>query len=143
MTKKITPDPYPWKKEYELDNKIFDDQTKKFLEIINLMKELVSRGVDDNGISEVFFRLVHYFEKYMLQEEIYLKELQYDHLDKHKNSHSEFSDKIISFREGFEKGNKDFALEMYEYLEKWFDDHMMVDDRKAAEFIRSQRQAVK
>jgi len=139
MAKKITPDPYPWKKEYELDNKVFDDQTKKFLEIINLMKELVAKGVDDTGISEVFFRLVHYFEKYMLQEEIYLKELQYDLLDKHNNSHSDFSSRIIAFREGFENGDKDFVIEMYEYLEKWFDEHMMVDDRRAAEFIRSRR----
>lgn len=139
MAKKITPDPYPWKKEYELDNKIFDDQTRKFLEIINLMKELVAKGVDDTGISEVFFQLVHYFEKYMLQEEIYLKELQYDRLERHVNAHEEFSKKIIAFREGFENGEKGFAVEMYDYLEKWFDDHMMIDDRRAVEFIRTRR----
>jgi hemerythrin-like metal-binding protein len=136
MTKKITPDPYPWKREYELDNEFFDEQTKKFLEIINLMKELVATGDDSTDISEVFFQLAHYFERYMLREEIYLKELQYDRLERHYKAHKEFSQRIVSFREGFEKGEKGFALEMYDYLEKWFDDHMMIDDRRAVNFIK-------
>ncbi|MEZ5011778.1 MAG: hemerythrin family protein [Bacteroidales bacterium] len=109
---------------------------RKFLEIINLMKRLVADGVDDAGISEVFFQLAHYFEKYMLQEEIYLKELQYDKLAAHKNDHLDFSRKIIAFREGFENGAKGFESEMYIYLEKWFDEHMMIYDRRAVEFIK-------
>ena len=140
MTKNFDPQPYPWKKEYELNNELFDSQTRKFLEIINLMKELVVRGVDSTGISEVFYQLTHYFERFMIQEDIYLKELGYDRLERHYKAHREFMDKIITFREGFEKGDKDFSVDMYEYLEKWFDDHIMVDDRRAVNFIREKRQ---
>ena len=139
MSKKITREPYPWKKEYELDDKIFDEQTRKFLEIINLMKRLVADGIDKAGISEVFFQLAHYFEKYMLHEEIYLKELQYDKLAEHKNDHLEFTKKMIAFREGFENGAKGFENEMYLYLEKWFDEHMMIYDRRAVTFIKKKR----
>ena len=136
MTKNIDPKPYPWKKEYELNHELFDNQTRKFLEIINLMKELVTSRVDNIGISEVFFQLTHYFERYMLQEEIYLKELGYDKLGHHYIAHREFMEKIIAFRVGFENGDKNFSSDMYEYLEKWFDDHMMVDDRRAVKFIK-------
>lgn len=136
MTKKPDPKPYPWKDEYELDNQVFDEQTKKFLDIINLMKGLVAKGVDDAGISEVFFQLVHYFDRYMIQEEIYLQELKYDRLERHTKVHKEFVDRIIAFREGFEKGDKGFEVEMYEYLERFFDEHMMVDNRRAANFIK-------
>ena len=139
MTKNITRDPYPWKKEYDLNNELFDTQTKKFLEIINTMKELVATGVEEKGISEVFFQLAHYHESYMLREEMYLTELSYDGLENHVRSHHEFMDSIISFREGFEKGQKDFHLDMYTYLEKWFDDHMMIEDRKAVDFISEKR----
>ena len=141
MSKKPDANPYPWKKEYQLDNEVFDEQTRKFLDIINLMKGLVAKGVDDTGISEVFFQLVHYFERYMIQEEIYLQELNYDRLERHKKVHKEFADRIIAFREGFEKGEKGFEVEMYEYLEKFFDDHMMVDNRRAANFIKEYRQS--
>ena len=136
MTKKPDPKPYPWKHEYELNNQVFDEQTKKFLDIINLMKGLVANGVDDAGISEVFFQLVHYFDRYLFQEEIYLQELNYDRLERHTKVHKEFVDRIIAFREGFEKGEKGFEVEMYEYLESFFDDHMMIDNRRAANFIK-------
>ena len=141
MAKKPDGNPYPWKKEYQLDNEVFDEQTRKFLDIINLMKGLVAKGVDDTGISEVFFQLVHYFDRYMIQEEIYLQELNYDRLERHKKVHKEFADRIIAFREGFEKGEKGFEVEMYEYLESFFDDHMMVDNRRAANFIKEYRQS--
>jgi hemerythrin len=139
MVDRITPDPYPWKREYESDNRLYDAQTRKFLEIINMMKELVATGSDKEGISRVFFQLIYYFEEYMLREEIYLTELGYDNLEAHKGDHREFTDRIISFREGFEKGEKGFEKEMYLYLEKWFDEHMMIYDRRAARFIRERK----
>lgn len=139
MTKKLDSKPYPWRSEYELHNQVFDEQTKKFLEIVNLMKELVANGVDNAGISEVFFQLVHYFDRYMIQEEIYLQELSYDRLERHKKVHNEFVSRIIAFREGFEKGEKGFEVEMYNYLEHFFDDHMMIDNRRAAKFIKEYR----
>ena len=75
MTKIPDPNPYPWKKEYEVNHEMYDQQTHKFLDIINLMKVLVAKGADNAGISEVFYQLVHYFDKYMMQEEIFLKNL--------------------------------------------------------------------
>jgi hemerythrin-like metal-binding protein len=139
MNKEISPEPYPWKKEYELKHELFDEQTKKFLEIINMMKQLVAKGVDDTGISDVFFHLTHYFERFMISEEIFLKELSYDQLEGHVKSHKEFMNRIVEFREGFELGKKDFHLDMYNYLELWFDDHMMVDDRRAVDYIKQQK----
>lgn len=139
MIERITADPYPWKKEYESNNKLYDAQTRKFLEIINMMKELVATGSHKEGISKVFFQLIYYFEEYMLREEIYLKELGYDNLEAHKGDHKEFTGKIIAFREGFEKGEIGFEREMFKYLLKWFDEHMLIYDRKAARFINNRQ----
>lgn len=141
MKGKLSPDPYPWKTEYELNNELFDEQTRKFLAIINLMKELVGQEAEETDISEVFFRLTHYFERFMIMENIFLRELSYDKLDEHINSHKQFMDRIVAFREGFEKGKKDFHHEMYNYLEEWFDNHIMIDDRKAVDFIGKRRKS--
>jgi hemerythrin-like metal-binding protein len=139
MNKIPDPNPYPWKKEYEVNNEMYDQQTHKFLDIINLMKVMVARGADSAAISEVFYQLVHYFDKYLVQEEIYLKELGYDRLERHIKVHREFADRIISFRESFENGETGFEADMYKYLEQFFDDHLMIDNRRAADFIRNYR----
>lgn len=135
MKKTISPDPYTWKKEYELHNELYDEQARRFLDIINRMKRIIAGGVQDTDISDIFFRLTHYFEQYMIREEINMKELNYDSADTHIRVHKEFIDRIIAFRKGYEEGNSDVYNDMYFYLEKWFDDHMMVDDRRAVNFI--------
>ncbi|MFP4488126.1 MAG: bacteriohemerythrin [Bacteroidales bacterium] len=135
MKKTISPDPYTWKKEYELHNELYDEQAKSFLDIINRMKKIIAGGVQDTDISDIFFRLTHYFEQYMIREEINMKELNYDSTDSHIRMHKEFIDRIIAFRKGYEDGDRDIYNDMYFYLEKWFDDHMMVDDRRAVNFI--------
>ncbi len=135
MNDSISPDPYTWKKEYELNNELYDEQAKKFLDIINQMKEILAGGVSDKDISDIFFHLTHYFEQYMLREEINMKELNYDQLEDHRKSHKEFMDRVVAFREGFERGDEKIYDRMYCYLEKWFDDHMMVDDRRAVNYI--------
>ncbi len=135
MKKTISPDPYTWKKEYELHNELYDEQARRFLDIINRMKKIIAGGVQDTDISDIFFRLTHYFEQYMIREEINMKELNYDSTDTHIRMHKEFIDRIIAFRKGYEDGDRDIYNDMYFYLEKWFDDHMMVDDRRAVNFI--------
>lgn len=135
MKKTISPEPYTWKKKYELHNELYDDQARRFLDIINRMKKIISGGVKDSDISDIFFRLTHYFEQYMIREEINMKELKYDNVDAHIRMHKEFIDRIIAFRKGYENGDSDIYDEMYFYLEKWFDEHMMTDDRRAVDFI--------
>lgn len=135
MKNSISPDPYAWKEEYKLHNELYDEQARRFLDIINSMKKIIAGGVQDSDISDIFFRLTHYFEQYMIREEINMKELDYSSTDDHIRMHKEFIDRIISFRKGYENGDKDVYNDMYFYLEKWFDDHMMVDDRRAVNFI--------
>ncbi len=135
MKKTISPDPYTWKKEYELHNELYDEQARRFLDIINSMKEIIAGGVQDSDISDIFFRLTHYFEQYMIREEINMKEFGYDEMDAHIRMHKEFIERIIAFRKGYENGDRNNYNDMYFYLEKWFDDHMMVDDRRAVDFI--------
>lgn len=135
MKKTVSPDPYTWKKEYELHNELYDEQARKFLDIINQMKKIIAGGVNDSDISDIFFQLTHYFERYMIREEINMKDLNYNDLDKHMQAHKDFIDHIIEFRKGYEAGSADVYDDMYAYLEKWFDDHMMIEDRRAVDFI--------
>ena len=140
MKRPISPDPYTWKEEYELHNELYDEQARKFLEIINRMKRMISGGVDNPDISDIFFQLTYYYEQYMIREEINMHEVAYEREESHRQSHRDFIDHILAFREGYEKGDSAIYEDMYFYLEKWFDDHMMADDRAAVEFISAVRE---
>jgi len=135
MKRSISPDLYTWKKEYELHNELYDEQTRKFLDIINRMKKIIASDTVEKDISGIFFQLTHYFEQYMLREEINMNERNYENIDRHKRAHRDFMDHIVAFREDYEKGEEDTYEKMYFFLEDWFDNHMMVEDRKAVNHI--------
>jgi hemerythrin len=135
MRREIPTDPFTWKPEYNVNITLIDDQHKKFLEILNLLREGIMNEPCTEKISEIFFSLVHYAEHHLIQEEIYFKNYQYPNFSQHKEAHSNFIDRIIKFREDYEKGVDDVCVEMYDFLVDWFETHILKYDKEAVEFL--------
>jgi len=135
MARNISPVPLSWKEEYNVNIGLLDKQHKKFLEIFNLLKKAINEGVCERNISEVFFSLVYYAEHHLIQEEIYFKNYKYPNFNLHKEAHNNFINRIIKFREDFEEGKEDVCVEMYYFLEKWFNNHILKYDKEAVEFL--------
>ncbi|MQY78215.1 MAG: bacteriohemerythrin [Bacteroidetes bacterium] len=135
MLTNISPEPLSWKEEYNVDIGLLDKQHKKFLEIFNLLKKAINEGVCERNISDVFFSLVYYAEHHLIQEEIYFKNYKYPNFNLHKEAHNHFINRIIKFREDFEEGKEDVCVEMYYFLEEWFNNHILKYDKEAVEFF--------
>ncbi|GAI87333.1 unnamed protein product, partial [marine sediment metagenome] len=131
MLKNISPEPLSWKEEYNVNIGLLDKQHKKFLEIFNLFKKAINEGACERNISKVFFSLVYYAEHHLIQEEIYFKNYKYPNFNLHKKAHNHFINRIIKFREDFEKGKEDVCVEMYYFLEEWFNNHILKYDKEA------------
>jgi len=135
MLKNISPEPLSWKEEYNVNIGLLDKQHKKFLEIFNLLKKAINEGACERNISKVFFSLVYYAEHHLIQEEIYFKNYKYPNFNLHKEAHNHFINRIIKFREDFEEGKEDVCVEMYYFLEEWFNNHILKYDKEAVEFF--------
>jgi len=135
MLKNISPEPLSWKEEYNVNIGLLDKQHKKFLEIFNLLKKAINEGACERNISKVFFSLVYYAEHHLIQEEIYFKNYKYPNFNLHKKAHNHFINRIIKFREDFEEGKEDVCVEMYYFLEQWFNNHILKYDKEAVEFF--------
>ncbi len=135
MRREIQTDPFTWKPEYNVNVSMIDDQHKKYLEILNLLREGILKKPGKEKISEIFFSLVHYAENHLIQEEIYFKNYQYPNFTKHKKAHKDFIDRIIQFREDYENGRDKVCEEMYAFLVDWFENHILKHDKEAFEFL--------
>lgn len=135
MRREIKTDPFKWKPEYNVNISLIDEQHKKFLEILNLLREGIIEEPCKEKISEIFFSLVHYAEHHLIQEEIYFKNYQYPNFTQHKEAHNNFIDRIIKFREDYEKEVENVCEEMYSYLVDWFENHILKYDKEAVEFL--------
>lgn len=132
----VNPEPYKWKEEYTVNISIIDEQHKKFLEIINELKVIINEDDCAEKASKIFFQIAYLIDHYFIKEEIYFKDCKYPNFEQHKISHNQFIDKIIQFQKDLENNKKDICLDLYKYLENWFDEHILKYDKDAVEFLK-------
>ena len=87
-------------------------------------------------VSDIFFQLAYLIDYYFIKEEIYFNDLKYPKLEQHKSQHKLFIDRTIQFQKDLENNKPDLCLEIYNYLENWFDEHILKYDKEAVEYLR-------
>lgn len=125
-----------WKEEYTMGMEIMDEHHKKFLDIINMLIKIKNERSCNEEISLVFFRLIYYIENYFVDEEVYIKKNKYPDRKLHKLAHNNFIREVISLQEQYQKGDTNICSKLYDSLTNWFNNHILVEDRKAVEFLK-------
>jgi len=136
MENKVNPEPYLWKDEYTVNIIVIDEQHKKFLNIINELKVIINNGSCKEHVSKIFFQLAYLIDHYFIKEEIYFSDLKYPNFEQHKIEHNSFINRIIQFQKDVENNKPDLCIEIYNYLEIWFDEHILKYDKEAVEYLR-------
>ncbi len=127
---------YCWKEKYTLNVEFLDEQHKKFLDIINLLKKhITNQDFNKESISKIFYSLVYYAENYLVKEEIYLSNSKYPKFDDHRKEHNVFINRIIIFQSDFRNNNKNICINMLLFLENWFDNHILIKNKEFAEYL--------
>jgi hemerythrin len=136
MGTKIIKEPLLWKDEYNVGINIIDEQHKKFLDIINELKEIINSNSCKKHVSKIFFQIAYLIDHYFIKEEIYFKDCKYPNLDHHKISHNIFIDRIIQFQKDVEANKPDLCVEIHNFLEDWFNEHILKYDKEAVEYLK-------
>ena len=125
-----------WKEEYSVNITEIDDQHKKFIEILNILIDIINEGQNSNRVADLFFSLAYYAEHYFINEEIFFAEYKYPKLIQHKEHHDKFIKRIIRFQKEFEQEREYVCEQLFAYLESWFYDHILQYDKDAAVFLK-------
>jgi hemerythrin-like metal-binding protein len=136
MAGTVSPEPFEWKEEYKVGIEAIDEHREKFFEIINKLKKVIVEKDCRINVADIFFSLVHYAEHYLIKEEIYFKESGYSGFSQHKESHNNFIERIIRFKEDYRNGNRAVCEDMYFFLENWLISHIMHYDIEAVTWLK-------
>lgn len=136
MSGTISPEPFQWKDEYRVGVTAIDEHREKFFGIINKLKQVITEKDCKINVADIFFSLVHYAEHYLIQEEIYFKESGYSGFSQHQESHNNFINRIIKFKEDYKNGKPEVCEDMYFYLENWLVNHILHYDIQAVKWLK-------
>jgi hemerythrin-like metal-binding protein len=128
-------DPEGWREEYNFNVKFIDDQHKYFFRTMNKLRECIDEGNCAIAGTDIFFELAHYVEHFLIQEEIYFKDYQFPNYNKHKKLHNDFIERFIKFQKDFESRSDKVCSDMLEFLEGWFDNHILKYDKEAIDYL--------
>jgi len=123
-----------WDSSNSIGIELFDKHHKNFTDIINMLIDVINKKDCKNKKAEVFHKLVFYAENYFIDEEMYFKQYNYSKTLQHKDSHSQLIEKISEFQKNIQDDSVN-CMDMLNYIELWFNEHMLKYDKDAIDFL--------
>jgi len=121
-----------WRPEYELGLAQVDQQHKALFHLLGEAWQALVRN-DREKTLLLIRRLEHYTVVHFAEEEAYMRSIGYVGIDTHKKQHDAFVRRIAQEAAGIASG-ADISLNLFHFLRDWLLQHILVDDRKYAEF---------
>lgn len=127
-----------WKDEYSVGIKKMDTQHKRLISIINDFYEGVkSSEAKEKTIRNIFKRMIAYSHQHFRDEEEILAKNGYPKLSSQKLAHKIFLEKTEEMQKRVEMGETVFYLEIANFLKDWWDNHILLSDKRYAEFFKN------
>ncbi len=126
----------PWKEEYSVGIKIFDDQHKKMFGYINDLNEALMDVEEQAVLFEILKRLIDYTYKHFKDEEDNLRKYGFPQLSEHEEEHRKLTESVKQFSEEFNNYDSAMSVKVMDFLYHWITDHILDSDMKYSEFLK-------
>ncbi|MET0071982.1 MAG: bacteriohemerythrin [Candidatus Thiodiazotropha sp.] len=123
-----------WSEKYELGIEEIDLQHHYFLDLIARLANELQSSNDHYYHKSLFIELGLYTHFHFISEENLMYRASFPGLKEHKKFHNQLIDGLNRNKLLFEDGHIQ-AIHVVEFLEQWFLNHTVGEDRKFAEFL--------
>lgn len=126
-----------WSDEYSIDNPRIDAQHKKLFDMAGAVESIADRSVSKRKIKDLLTEFFHYMRDHFSDEEKYMEEINYPELEAHRKIHKEIIQSMVHLI-GSIKTTNDLKERLYLISKKWLLEHILFEDMKITEFLRTQ-----
>ena len=127
-------------KKISVSNKIIDEHHIKLFALFANLKAEDESSFDEHTLKKLLMEIKDYTYYHFSYEERLMEMAKYPELVSHKTLHINFMDKIDEIM--LEAKSEDFkvvAYEVYEILNHWLNEHIMIVDKKYIEYLRDDK----
>ena len=145
MIGKLEPnDPFAFTDRFKTGIQLIDDEHRKLFEIIKETNELICAELlhdKYDRIMELLAKLKDYTEFHFHDEETLMERIGYPGLESQKHAHAAFVERLVDVDLGtlddIDNDQQAYLLDLINYLIGWLSNHILVSDKKIAEYVRS------
>lgn len=124
-----------WDDSYSVNVAEIDGQHKKLVSMINELSDAMKEGRGKEVIGNTINGLVEYTALHFKCEEDYFDKFNYSEKGAHIEEHKDFVEKVVDFKDGFEKGKLSLSIEVLNFLKSWIQNHIKVSDKKYTKLL--------
>ena len=121
-----------WIGDYVVGVDYLDDQHREIVEGIATFQGEFS---DDDEMKEAVSQLFEAIRTHFRHEEIILYRHGYKDRDKHQQIHNKFLEGLNLLEGKVQQGGRELQPMLYEFLAKWFHEHLVNVDQKYSEIV--------
>ncbi|NPA45574.1 MAG: hemerythrin family protein [Chlorobi bacterium] len=125
-----------WDEHYSVGYKIFDDQHKQLVEMINELYAAFLSGEALEKAPAIVSKMVGYTDSHFKSEEKYFDKYNFPFAEEHKAIHRSFVEKALELKNGLESGKVTVSYDIMNFLRQWLIEHIMGEDQKYKEFFK-------
>lgn len=138
---------FEWKDGMSVGAPLIDSDHRALIAIINELHEMLEQdeaAVDRTVLARHFKELVMYTQYHFSREESMLRAVNYEHLSSHAKSHGSFTQFVYDMRNRIARAMDRKAIEeVLDYLKKWLNHHILVEDAAYKPYIEDNLSAVR
>lgn len=136
---------FEWNKEFELGLSEIDEEHHRIVDNFEKLYTYMKEGKGHEYYLELVDFLNDYVDNHFLHEEEYQQRIAYDKIKEHKLIHEDFKEKvreIIAASKTHEINNMDL-IKLNLFIKDWLINHILIEDRKLADFVESKKEESK
>lgn len=130
-----------WNDSYLIGYSLVDKEHKKLFEIAHRAFSAVVGNEKISKIKTIINELIDYTKVHFTNEEKYMHSVQYPAIEEHKIYHKKI---LISMNEFLKTINQkeinDIEKELAYFIEQWFINHIIYEDKKISQFAKTREQ---
>ncbi len=124
-----------WSPSFSVGIAKLDEQHKKIIAMINLLRSKPEVDVRSETVSELLTRLTNYASGHFTTEEQLLVEYGYPELATHKEAHKAYRMKVVALCQDTMDRNASVPEELLRFLGDWWVNHILGADMKYSSFL--------
>ena len=128
---------FDWKPQYSVGIETIDTQHQNLFAIGRELYAAMSSGKGTAATGNILDRLIQYTKSHFAAEEALMRKCGYPDYPKHKKEHDELTKQVLEFQADFKAGRVAMSVQLLDFLTKWLQSHIQVQDAAYAPVMKS------
>jgi len=125
-----------WGPQFEIGIREIDQQHRKLVSMVNALYGAIKEGKDKEFLGELLNELASYTDYHFKTEEYYFDKFGYPEGEIHKEIHRKLVQKVLDFKEKFDRGEATISYDLLNFLKDWLVNHICKTDKKYGPFLK-------